>query len=243
MRSIALLPLAATAALAALIAGCSLHHEPGVYDLTADDAFARLQQADIGALTDSRGCGLPLQIGIQAKAPQSVRWVVKANGAELASFSVRLKSAGPSKTLAVVDFAGDPAVPQTLTTPSGAPALRQPLQGAVVEFVDAALNDRSFDASRTGDSRTFDQACTRSHPAQSAARDDPRPEQPPVVWGQPSSTMGQPNPWGFDNSSQGGNNSSGSGTSSGALANAMPGDPQPARSEEPDALHHPLPQG
>jgi hypothetical protein len=133
---------------------------------------------------------------------------------------------------AVVDLPVDPTGAQTLATPSGAPALRQPLRGAVVEFIDAALDDRHFDPARTGDSRSLNEACSRkaSSPQQVSRNDTPITTT--TNWGQPSSAVGRPNPWGFNNNGD-----------APPDPPAFNPDPPLARGQEDDARNHPPPEG
>jgi len=155
--SVAVLPVLMAGA--GLVAGCGRESEPGVYDIAQQEALARLRGADLGGFIATRDCGLPLQFALEPQGAGALRWIVRSDGTDLASFSVRLESLGPDQTRAVVDFPFNPSLDQTLTTPSGQAALRQPLQGAVVELVDAALTERGFDAERIGDGRSREDAC------------------------------------------------------------------------------------
>ena len=154
-------PYAFVSAALLAMAGCSPQRAPGLYDVPAREAWARLRQADIGGLAGVRGCGPALDFAFEAHAPQSLRWIVRAGGGELASFSVRLEPVDANTTRAVVEFPFDPTRTDTIDTVNGEPALRQPLQGAVVELVDAAMNQRGYDASRIGDDRGKEEACAR----------------------------------------------------------------------------------
>ena len=180
MRSLAPVLLLVLAALP----GCAQNHAPGIYDIAQQDAWARLQRADLGAFTEARGCGLPLDIAVEAHAPQSLRWIIRSGGKELASFTVRLDPVAPNATRAAIDLPFEPGRTDTITTSAGAPALRQPLQGAVVELVDAAIDDRDYDASRTSDPRNPAAACARRPGTQHSVSDSPRPG--PSQWGAPS---------------------------------------------------------
>ena len=146
------------------LSGCSLHREPGIYPLAVETARARLRQADPGPLIAARACSVRLDISVAPQGAGAMRWSIRGEGAELASFAVRFEGAGDERTRAAIDLA-TPVGAAPLTAPSGQPALRQPLQAAVVEFVDAALNGRAFDPARLEDTRSVAQACTTPAPA------------------------------------------------------------------------------
>ena len=179
----------------AALPGCAQNHAPGVYGMTQQDVWTRLQSADLGAFTEARGCGLPLDIAVEAHAPQSLRWIIRSGGSELASFTVRLDAVSPGETRAVIDLPYDPDRTDTITTRSGAPALRQPLQGAVVELVDAAIDDRPYDASRTSDTRNPAAACAHRPGALHRAGDTPRSG--PRQWGAPFGPFAGGSNYGF----------------------------------------------
>ncbi|MDE2404806.1 MAG: hypothetical protein KGM17_09075 [Sphingomonadales bacterium] len=175
-------------AVACLLAGCG-HREPGVYDLPPAEAWQRLRHADLDGFISARGCGVALDIAVDGRSPRSLRWTVRGEGAELVHFGVRLEDSGPGKTRAQIDFPFDPTLTETLTAPSRAPALRQPLQGAVVELVDATLNGRSYDPARSGDDRPQLETCkAKAKPAEPAAR--PAPVQPQTTFGTPAAGLG-----------------------------------------------------
>jgi hypothetical protein len=155
-----------------LLSGCSLHREPGIYPLAVETARARLRQADPGPLIAARGCFVRLDITVASQGAGALRWSIRGEGTELAAFAVRFQGAGDLQTRAIVDLA-TPASATPLAAPSGQPALRQPLQAAVLEFVDAALNGRAFDPARLDDSRSVAEACTTQVPAGRAEHANP----------------------------------------------------------------------
>jgi len=149
--------------------GCALTPEPGVYELPADTGWARLQQADAGGFAQSRDCGPPLDISAERNGMRMI-WTIRAESSTLVTFAVRLQPLDRGRIRAVVDLPLDAGNRKALVTPTGAPALRQPLQGAVIELIDAALQQRGFDAGRVGDPRTREEACgVTPYSAQKAA--------------------------------------------------------------------------
>ena len=115
---------------------------------------------------------------------------MRGEGAELVHFGVRIEDAGAGKSRAQIDIPFNPNLSETLTAPSGAPALRQPLQGAVVELVDAALNARSFDPGKTGDDRLQVDACQARPRARATTATTPSTSRPAAAFGSPTMATG-----------------------------------------------------
>lgn len=160
-----------------LLSGCSLHHEPGIYPLAVDTARARLRHADTGPLIAARACSVRLDVTVASQGSGALHWAIRGEGRDLAGFTVHVEEAGGEQTRATIDLAAETG-PAPLSAPSGQPALRQPLQAAVVEFVDAALNGRAFDPARLADNRPVGAACATTTAGEAS--------------------MQRPNPWSDD---------------------------------------------
>lgn len=151
----------------AILQGCGGEDKQvGLYALPLDDAFARLENADIDAFRRARQCGLLIRFEDEPSGQYGITWKVTSSGQPVARFTVTLA-------------AEEQGTRATITLPPGRsggeiydgnqhytrPALHQPLRPAVQELVDAAMEGRDYDVSRlrgllTAEQKANDDICS-----------------------------------------------------------------------------------
>ena len=152
---------ACAALMAAALTGCGgEQRQPGVYALPPQEAFARLEEADIEGFRARRQCGILIHFTRSADA-DSITWRVTSSGRPVARFTVRLapEGQGTRTTIEVPEapeggeiYDGNKQLPR--------PALQQPLRPAVQELIDAAMEQRAFDVMRMPEPRNMDGVCS-----------------------------------------------------------------------------------
>jgi len=143
----------------ALLVGCDPKPD-GYYDVSAQEALARLRQADIIGFRDARQCGMPITFRQHEIAPGAISWDVSSSDVPVAAFSLKVAPSGQGSTIAIKVPAG----------PNGAeiydghqhyshPALMQPLRPSLRELVDAAIAKRPYDWHRLPEPLNTDDLC------------------------------------------------------------------------------------
>lgn len=127
----------------ALLSGCG--SAPGVYDLPVEEAYARLQKADIDGFRMARQCGMLIYFKAEETPGKSIRWTVTSSGRKVASFAVRLVPQG-NRTRVEIGVPPDPAGGEIYDGKKvyRRPAFNQPLRPALWELVDAAMAQRPY---------------------------------------------------------------------------------------------------
>lgn len=125
------------------LAGCS--RPPLTWSLSPDEAYARLERADIAGFRLARQCGILIYFSPVKTAGKAIRWNVTSSGQTVASFTVRLEPEGDG-TRAVIEIPSDPRGGEIYDGDKDypRPALKQPLRPAVEELVNAAMDGRKF---------------------------------------------------------------------------------------------------
>jgi hypothetical protein len=134
---------------AAALAGCG-GREPGVYDITAAEAYTRLHASDLREMVFAHQCGILIHARPEGVPGRSVTWRVYSSGREMVNFTATLTPVGETRTRADISVSraasGGEAYDGSQTYPR--PALRQPLRPAIEEQVAALLEGRQYDAER-----------------------------------------------------------------------------------------------
>lgn len=135
-------------ALAGALAGCG--PEPGVYEISAHEAYTRLLRSELPELVMARQCGILIHPRTEGVTDRSVTWRVYSSGREMVNFTATLTPLDAGRTRAEVSIGrnayGQEAYDGSLFYMR--PAFNQPLRPAVEEQVAALLEGRSFDVSR-----------------------------------------------------------------------------------------------
>jgi hypothetical protein len=145
-------------ALAAALAGCG--PEPGVYEISAHEAYTRLLRSELPELVMARQCGILIHPRTEGVPDRSVTWRVYSSGREMVNFTATLTPIGAGRTRAEIAMARDAngreAYEGSQFYPR--PAFNQPLRPAVEEQVAALLEGRAFDIDRVP--RGTDSVCS-----------------------------------------------------------------------------------
>jgi hypothetical protein len=141
--------LGTAAILAAALTGCSAR-EPGVFDLTAAEAYQRLHSSDLREMVFAHQCGILIRARPEGVPGRSVTWRVYSSGREMVNFTATLTPVDERRTRADISVSraanGGEAYDGSQHYPR--PALRQPLRPAIEEQVAALLEGRSYDKAR-----------------------------------------------------------------------------------------------
>ena len=131
--------------LMALLTGCSSPApNPGRYQMSVDQVYARLADNDLTDFKLDRQCGLLLNIMPEGTHNRSVLWRVTSGNINIVQFAAVLTPVSPNETqvdIQVRQLADDPYDGMH-------PAFQQPLRPAIAEAVASAIEQRPFDASR-----------------------------------------------------------------------------------------------
>ncbi len=148
-------PVALLVAVAGL-AGCQQKAKPqGVFDLSVDQAYQRLVDADLKDMIFARQCGILIHVTPEGLPGREVIWRVTSSGQDVAEFSAVLSPITATQTKVEVKLPADPAGGEIYDGPKfyRRPAFNQPLRPAVEEQVAAILEGRKFDVMRVGPGR------------------------------------------------------------------------------------------
>jgi len=132
------------------LAGCG--KQPGVYDVSMQEAYQRLVSNQLADLVYHRQCGILIHVRPTGIDGEQVTWFVKSSGEEVVRFTAMLTAVGENQTKVEIKIPSDPAGGEVY---DGAkfyrrPAFNQPLRPAVEEQVAAILENRPFDMARMG---------------------------------------------------------------------------------------------
>jgi len=139
-----------------VLAGCS--RAPLTYGISPEEAYARLEKADIAGFRLARQCGILIYLTSQRTPGKAIRWIVTSSGQTVASFQVRLLPEDDG-TRAVIEIPADPRGGEIYdgVKEYPRPALNQPLRPAIEELVNAAMEGRHF---RTDGLDNSDRVCS-----------------------------------------------------------------------------------
>lgn len=137
---------------------CACAEEPGVYDLSKPEAFARLRKEDTAAFRRAWQCGILIHFVPTEVGQNAMTWQVVSDGERMLSFTVRLVELGAHRTKAVIELPPDPRGGEYYDGKHDfpRPALNQPIRPGIEQMVDAALTQTELKAKMTGHDRTCD---------------------------------------------------------------------------------------
>jgi hypothetical protein len=132
-----------------LLSGCS-SRVPGLYALSADQVYERLNVAALPDFMQDRHCGIPVQIRKMSSAGRSVTWQIMSSGREMLNFSAELTPVAEQKTRVFirVSLADDGNEAYNGHQSYARPALKQPIRPAIEEQVAALIERRKYDPER-----------------------------------------------------------------------------------------------
>ena len=142
--------LIGTIALAGALAGCGASREPGVYDVSVDEAYRRLSESQLPELRLGRQCGILIHMRPEGVPNRSVTWRVFSSGREMLNFTVNLSPAGEGRVRTAIQVSPDPRGGEAYDGDKfyPRPAFAQPIRPAIEEQVAALLEGRHYDAVR-----------------------------------------------------------------------------------------------
>jgi hypothetical protein len=132
----------------------------GHYKVPFKEALARLEKADIQGFRKLRQCGLLIHFYSSHPDNHSIRWDVTSDDIDVVNFTVSLSPLedGTKATIIVAtDANGHEMYDSKASYPH--PGLRQPLRPALVELVDAAIENRHFEFERIVGDLSVDGVC------------------------------------------------------------------------------------
>ena len=133
---------------------------PQLFDIPSNEAFDRLQRADIIGFRNAAQCGMLIYFTPHPEGRQAIRWTVSTEGYRVAEFTVRLAAVG-ARTEARIEL---PFAPDGREIYDGSreyehPALNQPVRPVIEELIEAAMMRRPFDVHRIPDPVRPDSLC------------------------------------------------------------------------------------
>lgn len=137
--------------MAACLAVGACSRPPLTYDLSPQEAYARLERADIAGFRFARQCGILIHLTAQKEPGAAITWHVTSSGRPVARFTVRLEpAAGGTRAVIAIPAAPDGGEIYDGNKTYPRPALNQPLRPAIAELVEAAMARRAYDGTRLG---------------------------------------------------------------------------------------------
>ncbi len=135
------------------LVGCSKGADELNYDVTPDDAFARLIKADITGFRDARQCGMLIYFEPKRYPDtHTIIWEITSGDTTLARFGLHVIAKGNGSVVEMqIPKAPDGKEIYDGTQKYTHPAFLQPLRPALRELVDAAMEQRPYDWHRLAD--------------------------------------------------------------------------------------------
>jgi hypothetical protein len=134
--------------LALALSGCS--STPSGYAIPLNEAYARLEQADIKGFKLARHCGVIIEFTPHKQPNDAITWTISSSGRKMVEFTVRMTATDPNYTTATIEVPPDKGGGEAYdgTKDYVRPAIHQPLRPAVKELIDAAMEQRAYDVWR-----------------------------------------------------------------------------------------------
>ena len=142
-----------------VLAGC--RNPPDVYDVPLHEAFERLAHNTLDDFRFHRQCGILVHISPEPIQDESVTWRVFSSDEEQVSFTAKLSQVGATRTKIDIEVSKDPNGTEAYSGDNfyPHPAFHQPLRPAIREAIDAIMQGRAFDVSKTPNDGKNESVC------------------------------------------------------------------------------------